>query len=166
MKKHVLLITVTLALGFSWVGCNKSGKLDTTSKFKAPTGPVELKLKWPVGERVVQNFDLKMNMEISVPNQPAPIKQDITMGQNYALSVLKETANGGREVELEFLSARMAVMMGGRTMLEFDSTQKASEKTRIPAAAAEKRLRLSKPDWRQNSIFSGRQQPGGADRRR
>ncbi len=126
MKKHVLLITVTLALGLSWVGCNKSGKLDTTSKFKAPTGPVELKLKWPVGERVVQNFDLKMNMEISMPNQPAPVKQDITMGQNYSLSVLKETANGGREVELEFLSARMTMGMGGKAMIDYDSTKKPS----------------------------------------
>src|ERR1017187_3832019 len=82
-KKNLLLITVTLALGLSWVGCNKSGKLDTASKFTAPAGPVELKLKWPVGERVVQNIDMKINMEISVPNQPTPIKQDMTMGLKY-----------------------------------------------------------------------------------
>ena len=135
MKKHILLITVTLALGLSWVGCNKSGKLDTVSKFTAPAGPVELKLKWPVGERVVQNIDMKMNMEISVPNQPTPIKQDMTMGQGYALSVLKETADGGREVELEFLSTRMMMVMGGKTMMDYDSTKKPSNDRKDPMTA-------------------------------
>jgi hypothetical protein len=132
MKKNILLITVTLALALSWVGCNKAGKLDKASTFEAPSGPMELKLKWPVGERVVQNFDMKMNMEISVPNQPGPIKQDMNMGQKYALSVLNETADGGREVELEFLSARIMMVMGGKTMMEYDSTQKPSKDGKGP----------------------------------
>ena len=135
MKKNLLLITVTLALGLSWVGCNKSGKLDTVSKFTTPAGPVELKFKWPVGERVVQDIDMKMNMEITVPNQPAPIKQDITMGQKYEISVLKETAGGGREVELEFLSTRMMVAMGGKTMVDYDSTKKPSNDRKDPMTA-------------------------------
>ena len=33
--------------------------------------------------------------------------QDTTMGQKYGLTVLQETPDGGREVELDFLSARM-----------------------------------------------------------
>ena len=136
MKKNVLLTIVTLALGLSWVGCNKSGKLDTVSKFTTPAGPVELKFKWPVGERVVQDIDMKMNMEISVPNQPAPIKQDMTMGQKYEISVLKETAGGGREVELEFLSTRMMVAMGGKTMVDYDSTKKPSNDRKDPATVA------------------------------
>jgi hypothetical protein len=136
MKKHVLLTIVTLALSLSWVGCNKSGKLDTASKFTAPAGPVELKLKWPVGERVVQNIDMKINMEISMPNQPGSMKQDMNMGQKYALSVLKETAAGGREVELEFLSTRMTMAMGGKTMMDYDSTQKPSNDRKDPLTTA------------------------------
>ena len=135
MKKHILLITVTLALGLSWVGCNKSGKLDTVSKFTAPAGPVEFKLKWPVGERVVQKIDMKMNMEISVPNQPSSIKQDMTMGQDYALSVLKETAAGGHEVEMEFLSMRMKLDQGGKTAIDYDSTKKPSNDRKDPTTA-------------------------------
>ena len=136
MKKNVLLTIVTLALSLSWVGCNKSGKLDTASKFTAPAGPVELKLKWPVGERVVQNIDMKINMEISMPNQPGSMKQDMNMGQKYALSVLKETAAGGREVELEFLSTRMTMAMGGKTMMDYDSTQKPSNDRKDPLTTA------------------------------
>jgi hypothetical protein len=135
MKKHVLLTIVTLALGLSWVGCNKSGKLDTASKFTAPSGPIEFKLKWPVGERVVQNFDLKMNMEISVPNQPSSIKQDMNMGQKYALTVLKEDGSGGHEVELEFLGMRMAMDQGGKPMVNYDSAKKSPGDKTNPVAA-------------------------------
>ena len=135
MKKNVLLITVTLALGLSGVGCNKSGKLNTASKFKPPAGPMELKLKWPVGEHIVQSLDFKMNSEISMPNQPAPIKQDMTMGQRYALSVLKETADGGHEVEMEYLGIRMKMEMGGKTMVDYDSGKKSPGDSENPMAA-------------------------------
>ena len=74
MKKNILLTAVALALSLSWVGCNKSGKLNKTSEHKVPSGPVELKLKWPVGERIVQDMDMKMNMEFSIPGRPAPME--------------------------------------------------------------------------------------------
>jgi len=126
MNKNLLPITVALTLSLSWVGCNKSGKLEKASTFTAPSGPVELKLKWPVGERIVQSFDMKQNMEIFVPNQPNPIKQDMTMGQEYGLSVLKENPDGGHEVEMEFLSARMGMEMGGKTLFNYDSAKKST----------------------------------------
>ncbi|MGA2787749.1 MAG: DUF6263 family protein [Verrucomicrobiota bacterium] len=135
MKKNILLITVTLALGLSVVSCNKSGKLNMPSKSPPPSGAVELKLKWPVGERIVQSFDLKMNSEITVPGQPNPIKQDMTIGQSYALSVLKEEAEGGHEVELEFLAMRMKMDLGGRTMVDYDSDKKSAADSANPAAA-------------------------------
>jgi len=134
MNKNILLITVALALSLSGVGCNKSGKLDTTSKFTPPSGSVELKLKWPVGERIVQNFDMKQHMEIFVPNQPNSIKQDMTMGQEYGLTVLKEDANGGHEVEMEFLSARMGMEMGGKTLFDYDSAKKSAADKANPMA--------------------------------
>jgi hypothetical protein len=134
MKKNILLITVTLALGLSGVGCNKSGKLNTPSKFTAPSGAMELKLKWPVGERIVQSLDFKVNSEMTVPNQPAPIKQDITMGQEYGLTVLKENPDGGHEVELEFLNVRMKMDQGGRTMVDYDSAKKSTGDKANPVA--------------------------------
>jgi hypothetical protein len=134
MNKNILLITAALALSLSWVGCNKSGKLDKASTFTVPSGPVELKLKWPVGERIVQDMDMKLNMEIFVPNQPSSMKQDMTMGQKYGLTVLKEKPDGGHEVEMEFLSARMGMEMGGKKLLDYDSTKKSSADKAKPVA--------------------------------
>ena len=52
MKKNLLLFGLTMALGLSGVGCNKSGKLAQPSANPPPSGAVELKLKWPQGERL------------------------------------------------------------------------------------------------------------------
>jgi hypothetical protein len=79
-------------------------------------------------------MDIKMNMELSIPGQPSPTKQDMTMGQEYGLTVLKETPDGGHEVEMEFLSARMGVAAGGKTVLEYDSTKKSANDNANPAA--------------------------------
>jgi hypothetical protein len=133
MNKNTLPIIISLALILSGVGCNKSGKLDKRSEFKAPSGPVELKLKWPVGECIVQDMDMKMNMELSLPGRPAPIKQDMNLGQQYGLTVLKETPGGGHEVEMEFLNARMSIAMGGKTM-DYDSAKKTSADKANPMA--------------------------------
>ena len=124
MNKNPLLIGATLALSLTWVGCNKSGKLGELSTFKTPSGPVELKLKWPQGERIVQDMDTKQTSEISIPGRPAPMKQDTTMGMQYSLTALQATPGGGHEVELEFLSARMNSTVAGRKVLDYDSTRK------------------------------------------
>jgi hypothetical protein len=49
--------------------------------------------------------------------------QDVTMGMTYALSILKELPNGGREAELEFLANEMEISMAGQTVMSFDSKQ-------------------------------------------
>ena len=135
MNKKLLLIATTLTLSLAWLGCNKSGKLAESSTFTPPSGPVELKLKWPKGERVVQELDMKQNMELNIPGQPAPIKQDMTMGQQYGLTVLNATPDGGHEVEMEFLSARMGSTMGGRKLLDYDSSKSSSGDQTNPVAA-------------------------------
>ena len=126
MNKNLALIGATLALSLALAGCNQSGKLGESSTFKTPSGPVELKLKWPQGERIVQDMDLKQTSEISIPGQPSPMEQDTTMGMQYGLTVLQATPDGGREVEMEFLSARMKTTRAGRTMLDYDSTRKST----------------------------------------
>ena len=135
MKMNLFLIIVTLASGLFCAGCNKSGKLDKASTFTAPTGPVELKLKWPVGQRAVQSFNLKQTSEITVPNQPNPMKQDLIMGQEYALTVSKQDADGGHEMEMEFLSVRMMMSMDGKSMVDYDSAKKSPSDSANPVAA-------------------------------
>jgi len=134
MKINLILITATLALGLSGVGCNKSGKLDTASKFAPPSGPVELKIKWPAGESIVMNRETKSDTEIFMPNSPGSIKQNMTMGQKYGLTVLKETPGGGHEVEMEILSTRMELAMRGKTMMNYDSDKGAASGQANPVA--------------------------------
>lgn len=127
MQKHFSLIVILLAMGLSWTGCNKAGKLSQPSEFKPPTGPVEFKLKWPLGERVEQDMDMTMKTEINIPGQPAPMHQDVTMGQSYGLTVLQANPDGTHEIEMDFLSARMAMTMkmGDRVVTDFDTSKKA-----------------------------------------
>src|ERR1035437_5642149 len=87
IKRNTLLVAICLALSLSWLGCKKSEPIIKART--PPSGPVELKLKWPVGSRMVQNLDLKQTSETQVPGMPNPMKQDMTMGQRYARSVLK-----------------------------------------------------------------------------
>jgi Family of unknown function (DUF6263) len=134
MNKNLILTATVLVLSLPWIGCNKSGKLTQRSTFKPPAGPVELKLKWPQGERIVQEMNMKQDMEITIPGQSVPIKQNMTMGQEYSLTVLKETPDGGHEVEMEFLSARMKMAMRGKTMMDYDSAKKSPSDKAKPVA--------------------------------
>jgi hypothetical protein len=126
MNKNCILIVSLLALSLSWVGCNKAGKLDKVSTFKPTDGPVEFKLKWPKGERLEMSMNMTQNMLITIPGLPNPMKQDMDMGQDYGFKVLDDTPDGGHEVEMDFLGIRMKSLMGGKTLMDYDSAQKPS----------------------------------------
>jgi hypothetical protein len=134
MKTKFLLPMAVLALALAATGCNKAGKLNEASQKPLPTGPMELKLKWPLGEHVVQNMDTKTKTETVIPGQPQPMQQNITMGQKYSMTVLKEDPDGSHQVQVEFLSARMGMDMNGKTMMDYDSEKSSSASTN-PAAA-------------------------------
>jgi tRNA A-37 threonylcarbamoyl transferase component Bud32 len=102
-------------------------KPDQPSTLTPSAGLVELKLKWPpVGERLVLDVEIKRNGEYLYPGQPDPLKENLTLEKKYGLTVLQATPGGGHEVELEFLSIRDRIALGGNTMLDYDSTQKSS----------------------------------------
>lgn len=134
MKKNLILTTAALALSLFWVGCHKSGKLANPSGFTKTDGPVELKLKWPQGERIVQDMDMKQSMEFTIPGQPAPMQQVGTMGQEYGLKVLQETPGGGHEVEMDFLSAQVGSRMGTKVLVDYDSGKKPAAGKADPTA--------------------------------
>ncbi len=140
MNKNRTLIACALALSVSWLGCNKSGKLDETSASTPPAGPVELKLKWPVGEHILQQMDMKTAMEMSLPTQAKPMKQDMTMGQEYSLIVLPAPPGGGHEVEMEFMGAHMKMEAGGKTMMDYDSAKTDAADVSNPTAAVLKKI--------------------------
>lgn len=83
--------------------------------------PVELRMKWPVGARYVYRMDMVQAGDMTIPGQPAPMKQETNISQEFALAVLKDRPEGGQEVELEFLSQAMEMKMAGTTAMKFDS---------------------------------------------
>jgi hypothetical protein len=126
MKSHSLPIAIALAATLSFIGCNKAGKLSEHSKsLTPPSGPVQLTEKWPVGEHIVKRIAMKMDNDISVPNQP-PIKQQTSIGQRYGLSVKNGETTAGRMVEMEFLSMAIKVDQAGKTVVDYDSEAKTS----------------------------------------
>ena len=135
MNLKQLSSVVAVALVVAVTGCNKAGKLSEESKFKPPTGPVELKVKWTPDEQVVQSMDMKMKAEVNVPGRPEPMQQDMSMGQKFALKVLNETPEGGHELQLEFLSAQMSMEMGGKKMFDYDSSRNSGADSTNPVAA-------------------------------
>lgn len=144
--KRIPSITLAVALAFTWAGCRKSEESGKAGKpiTSAPSGPVELTLKWPVGRRVVQSMELKQKNEISAPGMAAAMKQEMNLGQDYALNVLKEREGGGREIELEFLATRLALKMGENTMMDYDSARDAVEDAASPVAPVFEKINGSK----------------------
>jgi uncharacterized protein DUF6263 len=88
---------------------------------KAGAQEVELKLKWPVGNRYVYRMEMHQNSEITPPGQANAMKQETEMSQEFGISVLKEREGGGRELEMEFLSQKMEMKMNGATMMTMDT---------------------------------------------
>jgi hypothetical protein len=102
--------------------------------------PVELKVKWPVGQRYLQRLVVTQDQQISVPNSPEPIKQQIVQNQDVALTVTKEREDGGREVELAVTAMKMDITMGGQVMMSFDSKSDPAKDSGNPMASLFRKL--------------------------
>jgi Family of unknown function (DUF6263) len=87
-----------------------------------PSGPVELKIKWPVGQRYVQRMELKQKSETMLPQRPEPMKQDTSFAQEYAISVVKDRQPAGKELDLKYLSMQIDVTMNGKSVMSYDSS--------------------------------------------
>jgi hypothetical protein len=124
-------------------GCSKPKKPATPSVSSgasnataatASDGPVDMKIKWAVGKTFAMRMDLDQGTEMKLPNQPDPVKQNVKLTQNFSLSGLKKLDNGGWELQLEFENETMEVLMGGRSVLTFDSNENPAQETNNPAA--------------------------------
>jgi hypothetical protein len=71
---------------------------------------------------------------MAIPGQPAPMKQEMTMGEGFGMTVLQAMPDGGHEVEMDFLSARMMSKMGEKTVLDYDSEKKSAADRVNPVA--------------------------------
>lgn len=123
IKSAPLYTALALALAMAAAGCGKTNKINTPSTTTPPaSGPVELKLKWTPGEHIVQEMDMKMDIQSFLPGMPEPMKQSINLGQKFSLSVVSANPDGGRQIELQFLSVRMD-MESARGKMSYDSDQ-------------------------------------------
>ncbi len=162
MSKNLLIISAALALSLAWLGCGKSDKLAQHPTFTLPGGPTELKLKWPKGEQILEEMDIKENSEISIPGRSIPIRQDISISQQLGLTVLNESSDGEHEVEMEFLSVRVEVPPGSKTLSNYDSTKKSPADGVNPVADMFRRIIGSKVQFVLSSS-NDVERIGGAD---
>jgi hypothetical protein len=118
------------ALVLSGCSKSKSGNSSASSSNGGPasgSGVTALKIKWPAGKQ----FDMQMNLnqasDIDVPNQP--IHQVLKLTQGLQYSPLKELDNGGHEVKLQFESQNMNFSQNGQELVNYDSSDKATDET-------------------------------------
>jgi hypothetical protein len=109
-----------------------------------PTKDVVMRIKWPMGSRFVYRIDLDQRSTNKIPQMPKPIEQDMTMAMTYATTVVKETANGGHELEMEFLANEIEMKMGGQTMMSFDSKEPGQNDVQNPMVAPFRKMVGSK----------------------
>ena len=128
----VLCVTLVAAL----LGCSKSAPVIHAGP--PPTGPTVLKLQGPVGSRIALTVDLNQPMETTIPGQREPMKQNLSLTQKYNASVLSESPDGSRVVEVEIAGTKVSMKGGQQGGLEFDTTDKSAEN--FPTGAAARKL--------------------------
>jgi hypothetical protein len=142
MKPKIIFLILSAAFCLLLADCKKkenaqSGSDGASSAKVTGTGEaVDLKVNWPVGRRFRQRLDVVVNSESVVPNQPQPMKQNTTMGQEFAFHVVKERPGGGRELEMQIGDIEMSVSAGGRDVIAFDSKGEAVGDVENPVASA------------------------------
>jgi hypothetical protein len=106
----------------------------------APTGPVELKVKWIPGKRYVEEMTMNQTMEMTMPGSDKPMETATEMTMGMSLSALKERPEGGAELELKFLSQKMSTKMAGQEVAAFDSASDSSKDGANPMAPTMRKM--------------------------
>jgi hypothetical protein len=166
MRNKIIPFCLAVLLAASFAACKKSEQTTAPTsepKRSADTPPpaseakrsadstptssdkaVLLKVQWPVGNRYVYRMDLDQHSTNKMPQLPQPMQQNVTMAMTYALSVLKETPSGGRELEMEFLANEMEVKMGQQVVMSFDSKENSPGDAQNPFTAPYRKMIGSK----------------------
>jgi hypothetical protein len=143
MKKIITLVSLATVAGVLLSGCSKpkkpatpsdSGDASSATAAAATDGPVDMKIKWVAGKTFAMRMEMNMDTEMKVPNQPDPVKQNIKLTQNFNLGGIKKLDNGGWELQLEFENETLEVLLGGRSVLTFDSNENPAQETNNPVA--------------------------------
>ena len=143
MKRYFqVLLLGAMAGSVCLSGCSKSEKTPAAGANRADVsavsakadGPVEMRIKWTTGKKYSMRMEFKQGTETPLPNQPQPLKGEVNLAQDFTISALKSTDNGGQELELEFETETMDVSQGGNLVVSFDSTKNPAPDANNPAA--------------------------------
>jgi hypothetical protein len=96
----------------------KANRQETSSE------AVVLQVKWPVGGRYIFRVDMLQDSTNHIGKMP-PIRQSFTTALTYALTVVQELPESGRELEIEFLANEMEIKMADQVVVSFDSKESA-----------------------------------------
>jgi hypothetical protein len=113
-----------------------AGPADGSEDTNAAAAPVEIKIKWPIGKKYSVQMENIQSWESAGEAGPSQKPSRVTMGLThiYTISVVRELAGGGAELELEFSSQKMFYQMGEIPVLNFDSAQPVSQDGGSPVA--------------------------------
>jgi hypothetical protein len=150
MNKLTAIVIAPLALAAVCLlpGCSKSDSAKSSKGTGAgadtasapPAGPVTLKVNWTVGKEYAMRIEESETVEFNVPDEPKPVKQMRDTTTDYAISVLKELADGGRELELKVTAVKANFAQGDRETITFDSAQDTDPNSSDPAGPILHRL--------------------------
>src|SRR5579859_5963502 len=127
MKKIALILPLCAAtVCLSLSGCSKSKNAATTSgsggnaadatlASGASDKPVDMRIKWTVGKKYPIRIEMAQSTKTDVPDQAEPVTQNMELTQGFDISALKETDDGGRQLELKFATEKMDVSQGDRS---------------------------------------------------
>jgi Family of unknown function (DUF6263) len=134
MKKTIFFLSLCAAVGVLFAGCSKAADAGSSGGGSAASGePADLKIKWVAGKKYVQRMSTHQQQEMNMPGAPGPMQMTMDMSQDYSISVLRELDGGGRELELEFMSVKMATQGAGQSA-SFDSKQDPAMDAQNPLA--------------------------------
>jgi hypothetical protein len=139
------MFSIGAAIACACAGCSKKTPTDNasgtgasagsgSSSVDGPAGPIEMKLKWQVGKKYDQEMAMKQTSHIDVPGMPQPVDQMMNMTEDFSMSALKATPDGGMELELKFTAVKVNSSMGGQAIMDFDSAKEPSQDGKDPSA--------------------------------
>lgn len=141
MNPAVRVFILAVAFGVGATACKRSetpkAENSTAEKSGASSSAnaVELKTKWPPGNRYIYQLDVEQNGKTILRQRPQPFTQEVKFTQTYSLSVLEARPEGGVEMAMEFLSQEMEVKNGDQVVIDFDSKIRTADDSRNPFAA-------------------------------
>lgn len=146
MKQFKLVLSISALIACVCAsGCSKKNSTTSTGTSPGstggstavqtePSGPVTMKLNWQVGKVYDEQVSMSQASRIQIPGVPQPMEQTMTMDQGFSVSALNATPDGGKELELKFVSQKIKSRMNTNVILAFDSSKDPSEDGNNPAA--------------------------------